>query len=137
MAEMFVQVGEPESALVVLQMPPPAAATQTRQKPPQPLNVSSASPVIRPDTFCVLPVKVRTFGSVAVSPVTSCQKGICGGSGGLGRSIITVIGVGVGAGVPLPLLPCFFFFGVAVGVAGGEGGSVGPGVTVGTGVGVA
>src|SRR5256885_399204 len=128
--EMKVQVGTAASPLSVLQMPPPAAATQTRQKPAlQPLKVSSASAVIRPETRVVDPVKVKTFGSVAVNPVpspTCCQNGSGGGSAGLGESIIVAVaGVGVGVGVPFPFLPPFFLpFGVAVGVAVGEGVSV-------------
>src|SRR6267143_1279521 len=139
---MYVQVGVPASPLVVLQMPPPAAPTQSRQK----LLVhtealSSASAVIRPDTRWVEPVKVKTFGSVAVNELVSptcCHIGNCGGSGGgTLESIMIATGVGVGVGVAFPFLPPFFFLGVAVGVAVGAGVSVGAGVTVGSGGGVA
>src|SRR5260370_7038408 len=107
--ETHVQVGVAASALVVLQMPPPAAAIQTRQNPAlQPLCVSMARAVIRPETTCCEPVKVRRLGSVAEFPVTSCHMGNGGASGGLEASIVTVAGVGVGVGVPFPLFPPFF-----------------------------
>src|SRR5260370_38336107 len=88
--ETYVQVGVAASALKVLQMPPPAAAAQTRQNPAlQPLNESIASAVIRPDTLCVEPVKVKIFGSFAMNEVpspTCCHIASCGGSNGPGRS---------------------------------------------------
>ena len=60
--ETSVQVGVAASALVVLQTPPPAAATQSRQKLAlQALNVSIASAVTRPDVFWVEPVKVKSL----------------------------------------------------------------------------
>ena len=155
--ETYVQAGTAASALVVLQTPPPAAPTQSRQKAGvQPLNVSIAIAVTRPAIFWVPPVKVKEFGSVSVNPVPSptfVQKLIGGGSSqqpmaGLlvplvvAADVVLTAAVGVGVGLcflPPPFLPPLGVGvgegGGGVGVAdGGGGGGGGGGVAVGAGV---
>src|SRR5207248_5246798 len=78
-----VHDGLADSALVVLQTPPPAAPTHSRQKlAVQPEEASSASAVMRPETVVAAPEKVRILGSLAKNGPVGLQvlnRGLSGG----------------------------------------------------------
>jgi hypothetical protein len=97
-----VQLGLPESALVVLQTPPPAAPTQSRQKPAlQPVAVSSTSAVMRPETVVAAPEKVRILGSNAKNGPVGLQVLNRGASGGCFLFFFESLPFVAGAGVAL------------------------------------